>query len=511
MFGLETIRDALINFSAGTPSGQAYLANQREAAQQAQLFPLQLQMAQAQAAKAQQDIETQGLKSKALAGVLSRIGGGGQQQQQQQTPQLSAQELINLSFVDPEMAKSAIDALAETRYQQQAAMPKPEVYAIDPNTGNLIMLQPPQPGIQSMLSFGNGGSPAPAPTQTGQIAQALGNMPGRPPVTQEPLTPLPSPLPQSNREVIRNSSDEFGAQIPLNAGGAQNVLPPNINGLNVPPTSTPPIDGFTPNTGGVVPVAQLPDAPLPTATVAGQPYVDNGNIKSDQEGINAASKEIGKGTGLQTLAQNNAFTLDSIPKGRIYDNARRIYQAGDPLKAAEEIAKIDEGKFKVQSSMKTLDTKTKIVLGEIDKAFKIIGYNPETRKRDFNYVTTGVGGNIAKRANSASDAASLENRFKTIRGQIGLGELQELRNNSPTGGALGDVSNRDIDMLQSVLGTFTVEQKTQDTIDNLLRLQEIVKGRKDTFNNAFAKDFLGETAAPQADDVIQLDDYMRQQ
>jgi len=45
MFGLETIRDALINFSAGTPSGQAYLANQREAAQQAQLFPLQLQMA----------------------------------------------------------------------------------------------------------------------------------------------------------------------------------------------------------------------------------------------------------------------------------------------------------------------------------------------------------------------------------------------------------------------------------------------------------------------------------
>jgi hypothetical protein len=194
MFGLETIRDALINFSAGTPSGQAYLANQREAAQQAQLFPLQLQMAQAQAAKAQQEIKTQEMKSQALARIFNNMGGGGQQQQQQQAaPQLSAQELINLSFVDPEMAKSAINALAETRYQQQAAMPKPEVYAIDPNTGSRIVLQPAQQGIQSMLNFGNGGSPMPAPTGIGQIAQALGTIPPAPPVSSQPLAPLPSP------------------------------------------------------------------------------------------------------------------------------------------------------------------------------------------------------------------------------------------------------------------------------------------------------------------------------
>lgn len=241
MFGLETIRDALINFSAGTPSGQAYLAQQREAAQQAQLFPLQLQMAQAQASKAQQEIKTQEMKSQALARIFNNMGGGGQQQQQQQqAPQLSAQELINLSFVDPEMAKSAINALAETRYQQQAAMPKPEVYAIDPNTGSRIVLQPAQQGIQSMLSFGNGGSPMPAPTGTGQIAQALGNMQGRPPVTQEPLAPLPSPT-ASPTGYSPAASDALNAKLEAMAaaniyGEATNVPQRKVAGISGAPS-----------------------------------------------------------------------------------------------------------------------------------------------------------------------------------------------------------------------------------------------------------------------------------
>lgn len=251
MFGLETIRDALINFSAGTPSGQAYLAQQREAAQQAQLFPLQLQMAQAQAAKAQQDIETQGLKSKALAGVLSRIGGGGQQQPQV-SPQLSQQDLTTLSLVDPDTAQSIIRAAQETRLQQEAALGKPAVYAIDTNTGNRIMLQPPTQGIQNF--FGG------APTQTGQIAQALGNMQGRPPVAQEPLAPLPSPT---------------GGYSPANSAAVD-------AGFAAMEAAS------MPNTGGVAPVAQVPDAPLPTALTAGATTT---NPKAAQVGLEKQAAE----------------------------------------------------------------------------------------------------------------------------------------------------------------------------------------------------------------------------
>lgn len=480
MFGLETIRDALINFSAGTPSGQAYLAQQREAAQQAQLFPLQLQMAQAQASKAQQEIKTQEMKSQALARIFNNMGGGGQQQPQQQTPQLSAQELINLSFVDPDTAKSAINALAETRYQQQAAMPKPEVYAIDPNTGNRIVLQPPQQGIQSMLSFG---SPAPAPTQTGQIAQALGNMQGRPPVAQEPLAPLANPT-ANPTGYSPAASDALNADFEAMAAAQ------------------------TPNTGGVAPVAQVPDAPLPTALTAGtaSPFgeVPN-NPKSQQTFGEEVAKQVGQAEGSKIAAGGL-----NIPAGRAYDGARALFATGDTKEAAKELAKINEGKRKVLSSIKTLDTKTKIVLGEIDKAFKLIGYNPESGEIKDNVFRTGLGGAISQYI-PASGANSLANKFDTIGGNIGFDALQEMRENSPTGGALGNVSDKENATLKSLLGTFKVEQKTQDTIDNLLRLQEIMKGRKDAFTDAYSKDFEEAGATQKTEDVIQLEDYMRQQ
>lgn len=271
MFGLETIRDALVNFSAGTPSGQAYLANQREQAQQAQLFPLQLEMARLQASKAQQEIKTQEMKSQALARIFNNIsGGGGQQQLQQNAQMMSPQEILSLAMVDPSMGGAVTNVFDLLRKDAEAAVGKAPVYTIDQTTGNKVMVQPAVPGIQSFFNYNNNGSLAPAPTGIGQVAQALGNIQPAPPVSSQPATPLPSPTPQSNRQVIRNSIDEFGAQAALNAGGAQNVPPPDINGLNVPPTSTPPTDGIiTPDTGGVLPVAKIPDASLPTATVVG--------------------------------------------------------------------------------------------------------------------------------------------------------------------------------------------------------------------------------------------------
>jgi len=459
MFGLETIRDALINFSAGTPSGQAYLAQQREAAQQAQLFPLQLQMAQAQASKAQQEIKTQEMKSQALARIFNNMGGGGQQQQQQQqAPQLSAQELINLSFVDPEMAKSAINALAETRYQQQAAMPKPEVYAIDPNTGSRIVLQPAQQGIQSMLSFGNGGSPMPAPTGTGQIAQALGNMQGRPPVTQEPLAPLPRPTAS-------------------------------------PTGYSPAASAAAPNTGGVAPVAQVPDAPLPTATVAGaaSPYGEPVvNPKSSQELSNATAKVVGNATGSQIVASGL-----KVPDGAAYEPVRAFLTLGDNKSAGDLLAKLDENKRKSVGALESLKTKTKVVGGSIDKALALAGYDEKTGKLKNTYFRTGLGGALSQYL-PASGANSLKNTLDTIKANIGFDALQQMRDNSPTGGALGQVSEKENALLQSVLGNISLEQKPEDLIANLLQIKDIVKNRGKTFDTAIKTDFFGGSAAASA-------------
>ena len=49
-------------------------------------------------------------------------------------------------------------------------------------------------------------------------------------------------------------------------------------------------------------------------------------------------------------------------------------------------------------------------------------------------------------------AGQIEDLLFGIKGRIGMNELQQMRNNSPTGGALGQVSEKEIDMLQSLMG-----------------------------------------------------------
>jgi len=52
--------------------------------------------------------------------------------------------------------------------------------------------------------------------------------------------------------------------------------------------------------------------------------------------------------------------------------------------------------------------------------------------------------------------AALEGHIKTIKAQIGFGELQDMRNNSPTGGAVGSLSAQEFDNLASMLGDLNV-------------------------------------------------------
>jgi len=54
--------------------------------------------------------------------------------------------------------------------------------------------------------------------------------------------------------------------------------------------------------------------------------------------------------------------------------------------------------------------------------------------------------------------AALEGRIKTIKSQIGFGELQDMRQNSPTGGAVGSLSTSEFDNLASMLGDLNIAQ-----------------------------------------------------
>jgi hypothetical protein len=83
----------------------------------------------------------------------------------------------------------------------------------------------------------------------------------------------------------------------------------------------------------------------------------------------------------------------------------------------------------------------------------------------------------------------LASRIKTIKTNIGFDKLAEMRETSPTGGALGNVSNIEIDFLQSVAGELDNAQTDEDVDYVLRRIDNFYADLQDQYATAFAADY----------------------
>lgn len=72
-----------------------------------------------------------------------------------------------------------------------------------------------------------------------------------------------------------------------------------------------------------------------------------------------------------------------------------------------------------------------------------------------------------------SNASTLNQLFDSIRGNIGVDQLQGIRESSPTGGALGNVTERQLEGLQGLLGRLDVRARPEITRDNLRRIANL--------------------------------------
>lgn len=105
-----------------------------------------------------------------------------------------------------------------------------------------------------------------------------------------------------------------------------------------------------------------------------------------------------------------------------------------------------------------------IVIQDIDRALGRITDSP--------LMNTGVGAYLTKNIAGfpAFDTAAL---VDTIRVNTGFDKLQQMRDSSPTGGALGPVSDAENAMLQQALGNLEIAQGEQQVTDNLKRVKNV--------------------------------------
>jgi len=160
----------------------------------------------------------------------------------------------------------------------------------------------------------------------------------------------------------------------------------------------------------------------------------------------------------------NMPQIGSIPPGYevVRDEQGRVtsMQAipGSPA-AAEEARRAEATRVRTEGTQQTGGT----VIRAIDRAEEIM--------RTSALPTTGFfAETLAQRGGTG--ARDLRANLDTIRANIGFDQLNQMRQASPTGGALGNVSNQEINYLQAVLGSVDQSQSAGELQRNLRRLRE---------------------------------------
>ena len=83
---------------------------------------------------------------------------------------------------------------------------------------------------------------------------------------------------------------------------------------------------------------------------------------------------------------------------------------------------------------------------------------------------------------------TIQNEIMSLRGVIGFDQLQAMREVSPTGGALGQVSTFELDNLQAILGRLDPKDPA-GLVRNLRQIRDIYSGMTGNLRDAYNKDY----------------------
>jgi hypothetical protein len=141
-----------------------------------------------------------------------------------------------------------------------------------------------------------------------------------------------------------------------------------------------------------------------------------------------------------------------------------------PIPGGPSAAEVDAKKKAEDNRTSAEQKKAGLISQEIDRALNVMqtGILPDTGS---GAMLSGIPG---------TDAKTLSGLFDTIKASIGFYELSKMRQQSPTGGALGNVTEKELAYLQALAGSLDQSQSAETLTDNLNRLwnayQDVIHG-----------------------------------
>lgn len=155
----------------------------------------------------------------------------------------------------------------------------------------------------------------------------------------------------------------------------------------------------------------------------------------------------------------------------------------EPTLKISDKNEIKEKLNKGLSAYKSMDGKTTNLMKYIDDA-----------DNNASFWNTGMMGQMLGNI-GGTGANDMRSILDTIKSNVGFDELAQMRQNSPTGGALGAVSENENRLLQSVLGSLEQSQSTDQFKANLKNVKEQIEQSRARLADAYQRDL--QTFGPQ--------------
>jgi hypothetical protein len=145
----------------------------------------------------------------------------------------------------------------------------------------------------------------------------------------------------------------------------------------------------------------------------------------------------------------------------------------------ERLVELSKNKTKNIQRLKGTEFKIDLVRNEIKYAKTLVRGG---------WLNTGWAG--SKLADTPwTPAFNLKESLKTIKANIGFDRLQEMRDTSPTGGALGQVAVQELENLQAVYGSLEQGQNEEQLIRNFDIVDGQIAASWARIANAYEQDY----------------------
>lgn len=211
-------------------------------------------------------------------------------------------------------------------------------------------------------------------------------------------------------------------------------------------------------------------------------------MRKDPEAWDRYQKSIAPEEGEKPTASQKDYRLAKKEgfKGTFVDYKQAVTGAGpktklEMMKLEAQLVDItdrrEDRKAKKESIKVMADKKTKNLVSGIDSILEEAGKAITEAKESI--TATGIAGAVTA-AIPGSPAYNLQRRVETLKANLGFDKLQSMRDASPTGGALGQVSERELTLLTSALTSLDPNMGEDRLIEALEKVQRHYNTWRDT-------------------------------